>query len=74
MKGLSLARLLLLFALIGIALLAVSTVLGAVQKIGQPAQTGATSGDSMPDTFQRIAYVLLIVLMFGICTGWLGAV
>jgi hypothetical protein len=27
----------------------------------------------MPATFQTIAYVLLIVLMFGVATGWLGA-
>jgi hypothetical protein len=24
------------------------------------------------DSFQKIAYVALIVLMFGACTGWLG--
>jgi cell division protein FtsX len=29
--------------------------------------------DTMPATFQTIAYVLLIVLMFGVATGWLGA-
>lgn len=29
--------------------------------------------DTMPATFHTIAYVLLIVLMFGVATGWLGA-
>ncbi len=29
--------------------------------------------DTMPATFQTIAYVVLIVLMFGVATGWLGA-
>lgn len=25
-----------------------------------------------PNTFQKIAYVALIVLLFGVTTGWLG--
>lgn len=29
--------------------------------------------DTMPATFHMIAYVLLIILMFGVVTGWLGA-
>lgn len=29
--------------------------------------------DTMPATFQTIAYVLLFVLMCGVATGWLGA-
>ena len=29
--------------------------------------------DTMPATLQTIAYVLLIVLMCGVATGWLGA-
>lgn len=32
-----------------------------------------TKEDTMPATFQTIAYVLLIVLMCGVATGWLGA-
>lgn len=28
---------------------------------------------TMPATFQTIAYILLIVLMFGVATGWMGA-
>jgi len=62
-------RLIILMALFGIAIIAVSTMIGTVKTMKQTAE-----GDWMPDTFQRIAYVLLIVLMFGICTGWLGAV
>jgi predicted small integral membrane protein len=29
--------------------------------------------DRMPVTFQTIAYVLLIILMLGVATGWVGA-
>lgn len=29
--------------------------------------------NTMPAAFHTIAYVLLIVLMFGVATGWLGA-
>ena len=29
--------------------------------------------DTMPATFHTVAYILLIVLMFGVATGWLGA-
>ena len=29
--------------------------------------------DTMPATIHTVAYVLLIVLMFGVATGWLGA-
>ncbi len=63
-------RLILLLALFVIAIIAVTSMLNAVKAIQRP----APMGDSMPDTFQRIAYVLLILLMFGICAGWLGAV
>lgn len=29
-------------------------------------------GDQMPKSFQNIAYVVLILLMFGVVTGFLG--
>ena len=63
-------RLILLLALFVIAVFAVTSMLRAAKVV----QDAVQSGDTMPDTFQRVAYVLLIVLMFGICTGWLGAV
>jgi cell division protein FtsX len=28
----------------------------------------------MPATFRNVAYLLLIVLMIGVATGWLGAI
>ena len=33
---------------------------------------GPAKADTMPDTFKTVAYVLLIVLMFGVTTGWLA--
>ena len=63
-------RLVLVIAFIVIAIIAVTTIVGAAKTVKHASDTG----DWMPDTFQRIAYVLLIVLMFGICTGLLGAV
>jgi len=63
------ARLILVLALFVIAIIAVTSVVGAAKAVRHTSE-----GDWMPDTFQRIAYILLIVLMFGICTGLLGAV
>jgi hypothetical protein len=34
----------------------------------------ATKEDPMPDAIRNIAFVLLLVLMLGVSTGWLGAV
>ncbi len=33
----------------------------------------ATKEDTMQATFKRVAYVLLVVLLIGIATGWLGS-
>jgi len=63
-------RLILMFALFVIAVTAVTVMWTAIVKI----RTEPSTGDTMPETFKRISYVLLIVLMFGICTGFLGAV
>ena len=49
-----------------------ASVMMALRMMSTPQVTGSR-GDTMPKTFSTIAYVLLIVLMFGIVTGWLGA-
>ena len=36
------------------------------------AHTATKKEDSMPALMRNIAYVLLLALMFGITTGWLG--
>ncbi len=46
------------------------------QSLPRPSRLGPAlrkKEDTMPATFHTIAYVLLIVLMFGVATGWLGA-
>lgn len=66
-----------LFVLVLAALaLAISTVLNVLRDALRTT-TGtinrATQEDIMPDTFRRIAYVALIILMFGVAAGVLGA-
>jgi len=58
---------LLFFAALALAMTAawtfVRTVSGAASRSTQEA--------TLPDTFKTVAYALLIVLMFGVVTGWL---
>jgi len=65
------ARLFIILLLIVVMVMAI----GAVVNMAKSVQTSANLalGDNMPKTFQRIAYVVLILLMFGVVTGWLGA-
>ena len=63
---------LIIFAIVLLGLaLAVSSVITVLRSFA-PERAGP-KGDTMPKTFSTIAYVLLIVLMFGVVTGWLGA-
>lgn len=63
-------RLILLLALFVIAMIAITTAMSAFRTV----EKATTTGDAMPQTLQRVAYVLLIALMLGICSGLLGAV
>ncbi len=45
----------------------------ALVRAGADAARGSLSEDRMPETFRNIAFALLILLMFGVVTGWLGA-
>lgn len=65
------ARLILLVALVVALVLALSSIMVALRAVS--AQTGVSQGNmTMPKTFQTIAYVLLLVLMMGIASGWIG--
>ncbi len=64
-------RLILLVLLVAAFAVAFSAIALALRAIS-PQDKGAV-GDTMPKTFSTIAYVLLIMLMFGVATGWLGA-
>ena len=65
------ARLFLLIALSVIVVIAMITVFGTMQAVVRLAQ--GKEDDHMPDTFKRIAYIVLVILMFGVTSGWLGA-
>jgi len=70
--NLLLIRLVLLIFLLACLAIGVAAVLIAIRSFSSPAR--ATQRDTMPETFQRAAYVMLIVLLFGVTSGWLGGV
>ena len=56
-------------------LILVVTVLISISAISAAkTATQIARGDNMPSAFQNIAYVALLILMFGICAGLLGLV
>lgn len=63
-------RLILLIAFIGMVAFAITAALTTMQAIAR-ADIGKDDAP-MPAKFQRVTYVLLIVLMFGVASGWLG--
>jgi hypothetical protein len=66
------ARVMLLLLVIAIAVLAALAVMVALRFAGPgPAQGNE---DRMTSTFRMIAYVMLLALMIGVATGWLGPV
>ncbi len=64
--------LILFVAAIVVAALATVTVVYSVTRLAKPQPR--TGEDKMPQTFQRIAYIALVVLLIGITSGWLGGV
>ncbi len=69
-------RLILMVAFIGVVAFAITAALGTIRAIAST-QTGTGPGkdqEMMPAKFQRITFVLLVLLMFGVTTGWLGGV
>ena len=69
------ARLILGAFLIAVLALAAMAVLGVVRGIAAlPATRSVVKEDPMPDAIRNIAFTLLLVLMLGVATGWLGAV
>lgn len=57
--------------LVVLAIIAVLALFVAAGRMAGRA-TSATQEVSLPDTVKTISYILLIVLMFGVVTGWLG--
>ena len=66
------ARVLFIFV-IAVAVVMTAMAGMALVRAGADAARGSLSEDRMPDTFRNIAFVLLILLMLGVVTGWLGA-
>ena len=73
-------RLILMAAVVAAILAVLNLAWGPARQV--PVQTGPRPRRrpaahkkeiTMPATFQTIAYILLIVLMFGVATGWMGA-
>ncbi|MDP5084321.1 MAG: hypothetical protein NWQ23_02795 [Yoonia sp.] len=64
-------RLILLVAFVAVVVVAITALLGTLLAVGRTA-TGKDE-EIMPAKFRRITYVLLVVLLFGVTSGWLGA-
>jgi hypothetical protein len=64
-------RLILLVAAVAVAAIALTVLLRTIQEV---TNVGVGKDDDfMPAKFRRITYVLLVVLLFGVTSGWLGA-
>jgi len=59
---------LLLLIMAAIAVVTVTIAAGRALEAGRHSLQEA----GLPSTVQKISYILLIVLMFGVVTGWLG--
>ncbi len=64
-------RLILLVAFLAVAAIAVTALLRTIQDVTNVGV--GKDNDIMPAKFRRITYVLLVVLLFGVTSGWLGA-
>ncbi|WP_342068611.1 hypothetical protein [Yoonia algicola] len=64
-------RLILIVAFIAVVAIAITALVGTIVSVTQT--TVGKDTDNMPAKFRRITYVLLVVLLFGVTTGWLGA-
>jgi hypothetical protein len=63
-------RLIFLVAFVAVVAIAITALIGTMTAV---ARTSATKEpDNMPAKFRRITYALLVVLLFGVTTGWLG--
>lgn len=64
-------RLFLVLAFVVVVAIAIVAVVGTITTVAQTSAGKDT--DDMPAKFRRITYVLLVILLFGVTTGWLGA-
>jgi len=64
---------LMLFAALVLALAAVLVLARSLVAPPVPVHAPLRKEDPMPDLMRNIAYVLLVILLLGVATGWLGA-
>ena len=65
-------RFILFIALFAVVIIAFAIMLS--QLIREAAQAGSEERGDLPQSVKRIAYVALIIVMFGICAGVMGGV
>ncbi|MDX8351035.1 hypothetical protein [Cognatiyoonia sp. IB215182] len=63
-------RLILILAFIAILAIAFAAVLGTLATMRL---SSGEDHDTMPETFRKIAYFALVLLLLGLSVGWLGA-
>lgn len=64
-------RIILLLSFLAVLAVGFLAVMGTLRALaGGPAEKDV---DPMPAPFRRISYIVLVILMFGVTTGWLGA-
>ncbi|MCX8226305.1 MAG: hypothetical protein OTI35_09540 [Sulfitobacter sp.] len=62
----------LVLVIVYVLLTIVTRVLDAGQNMLEPGHGQNKEGLMVPTPFQKITYAALIVLLFGVATGWLG--
>jgi hypothetical protein len=68
------ARLVLILLFVAALAIAAHAVLGLWRSLNQPSPIPAgPREDPMPDAIRNVAYVLLLILLIGVASGWLGA-
>jgi len=65
-------RLLLVLLLLLILVLVALIVFGLARMVLGPTDPPPASEGKMPKAVQKIAYIALLILMFGITAGWIG--
>lgn len=63
-------RLVLIAVFICVVVISVTWLSGMLRMLAQP--TGRKDDSLMPAKFQQVTYVLLVILLFGVSSGWLG--
>lgn len=66
-----LIRLIIFAFVLGCLVIGVVAIWGVLRWIGGPAR--APSEDTLPETIRTIAFIVLIILMFGVTSGVMGA-